>query len=148
IQGGGTFPTVPLGDSSTLQIGQPVVAIGNALGLRGGPTVSTGVVSALGRSVQSPPTGRQPGPVLTEMVQTDAAINPGNSGGPLFDAQGRVIGINTLGAARAEGINFATAINLGKEIAQELVANGKIVRPFVGIGTVDLTPGIARALGV
>jgi S1-C subfamily serine protease len=148
IQGGGTFPTVTLGDSDTLQIGQPVVAIGNALGLRGGPTVSTGVVSATNRTVQAPSTGGQPGPVLTEMVQTDAAINPGNSGGPLFDAQGRVIGINTLGAASAEGINMAIAINLGKDIAQELVANGKIVRPFVGINTVDLTPAIARALGV
>jgi S1-C subfamily serine protease len=148
IKGGDTFPTVPLGDSSKLQIGQPVVAIGNALGLRGGPTVTMGVVSATGRTVQAPPSGQQPGPVLTDMVQTDAAINPGNSGGPLFDAQGRVIGINTLGAARAEGINFAIAINQGMDIAKELVANGKIVRPYVGLNVVDLNAAVARSLGV
>src|SRR5205823_6539542 len=112
-----------------------------ALALPGGPTVTSGVVSAIGRSAEEPPesdpnTGDQgPGAFLFDLVQTDAAINPGNSGGPLLDVDGKVIGINTLGRVFAEqtpqgpipaqGINFAIAISTATPIAQELIKNGK-----------------------
>ncbi len=155
---------LPLGDSSKLLVGQTVVAIGNALALPGGPTVTTGVVSALGRSAEEPPvtnpnTGDTgPGAFLFDLVQTDAAINPGNSGGPLLDLQGRVIGINTLGRVFAEqtpqgpipaqGINFAIAINTAKPIADELIKNGKVVYGFMGISTLDNSPAIAARYGI
>ena len=130
-----------LGDSDRLQVGEPVVAIGHALALPGGPTVSTGVVSALGRSIQEPN-----GITLPNLIQTDAAINPGNSGGPLLNANAEVIGINTAGAAQAEGINFAVAINQAKPAVESVVATGRVVRPFLGVQVLGaVTPAIARA---
>src|SRR5690606_15302167 len=93
---GEDLPTAPLGDSNKLQVGEWVVAIGNALALPGGPTVTVGVVSALNRTVQEPGEGGRAGPFLFNVIQTDAAINPGNSGGPLVNLAGEVIGINTL----------------------------------------------------
>jgi S1-C subfamily serine protease len=100
---GSNLPVAEIGDSSQLQVGDWVVAIGNALALPGGPTVSAGVVSALGRTVQEPgsnSTGN--GPFLFDVIQTDAPINPGNSGGPLVNLAGQVIGLNTLVAGQAE----------------------------------------------
>ncbi|MBN9391289.1 MAG: trypsin-like peptidase domain-containing protein [Chloroflexi bacterium] len=155
-----TIPVAELGDSSQLHVGDGVVAIGNALALPGGPTVTSGVVSALDRSVAEPgSTGANgqatsTGPTLYGLVQTDAAINPGNSGGPLVNLQGQVIGINTLGAGEAEpgvqaqGIGFAISINQAKDIAQQLVANGKVSHAYMGISYVPLTPAIASQLGV
>lgn len=99
------LPTVTLGTSRSLAVGDPVVAIGHALALDGGPTVTTGIVSALDRSIATD-TER-----LDHLIQTDAAINPGNSGGPLVDAAGRVVGMNTAGAGSAEGIGFAVAVD-------------------------------------
>ncbi|MHB9091194.1 MAG: S1C family serine protease, partial [Chloroflexota bacterium] len=106
---GDNLPVAQLGDSKALQVGDWVVAIGNALGLPGGPTVTAGVVSALGRTVQEPgnsnptsPSAAAPGPYLFDVVQTDAPINPGNSGGPLVNLSGQVIGINTLVAGQSE----------------------------------------------
>ncbi len=93
---GQNLPMARLGDWEQLQVGDWVVAIGNALGLPGGPTLTSGVVSAFGRTVQEPGENRGPGPYLFDTVQTDAAINPGNSGGPLINLQDEVIGINTL----------------------------------------------------
>jgi S1-C subfamily serine protease len=137
---GDQLPTAPLGDSDRLAVGDGVVAIGNALGLPGGPTVTAGVVSALGRTVQEPAgQSTQPGAVLYDVIQTDAAINPGNSGGPLANMAGEVIGINTLVAGvtdagvPVQGIGFAIAMSTAKPIADQLVADGRVVHPYLGI---------------
>ena len=149
---GEDLPVAQLGRSGTLEIGDWVVAIGNALGLKGGPTVSAGVVSALGRAVQEPPSDNRPGPYLYDLIQTDAAINPGNSGGPLINLQGEVVGINTLVAGiaergfQAQGIGFAIAIDTAKPIADEIVATGRVVHPYIGIYYLPLNPALAAQL--
>jgi S1-C subfamily serine protease len=136
---GDNLPMAPLGDSDRLAVGDGVVAIGNALGLPGGPTVTSGVVSALGRTVQEPGEGNESGAVLFDVIQTDAAINPGNSGGPLVNMYGEVIGINTMVAGMTQagipvqGIGFAVAVNTAKPIADQLVATGRATHPFLGI---------------
>jgi serine protease Do len=152
---GNTLPVAQLGDSSQLQVGDWVVAIGNALALQGGPTVSVGVVGALGRTVQEPGSDQNSqGPYLFDVVQTDAPINPGNSGGPLVNLDGQVIGINTLVAGQAEpgvqaqGIGFSIAIGTAKPIADQLVATGRVVHPFMGISYVPLNQALARQLGI
>src|SRR6266545_3308009 len=156
VQISGTdLPLAAFGDAGALAVGDWVVAIGNALALPGGPTVSAGVVSALGRTVQEPgETPKQPGPYLFDVIQTDAPINPGNSGGPLLNLQGQVIGINTLAATQAEpgvqaqGIGFAISITTAKPIADQLAATGRAIHPFVGVSLTDLTPALARRLTV
>ena len=152
---GDNLPTAQLGASSELQVGQWVVAIGNALALPGGPTVTQGVVSATGRTVQEPgQTQNTAGPFLFDAVQTDAPINPGNSGGALVNLNGQVIGINTLVATQAEpgvaaqGIGFAIAIDTAKPIADQLVSTGHAVHPYLGIAYGPLTPSLAARLGV
>jgi S1-C subfamily serine protease len=152
---GDNLPVAELGNSDQLQVGDWVVAIGNALGLPGGPTVTQGVVSALDRTAQEPGDGvSSSGPYLFGVVQTDAPINPGNSGGPLANLAGQVIGINTLVAGQAEpgvqaqGIGFAISMATAKPIADELVANGKVVHPYMGIGYVPLNPGSAAQMSV
>jgi len=152
---GTSLPVAQLGDSTQLQVGDWVVAIGNALALQGGPTVSVGVVSALGRTVQEPGSDQNSqGPYLFDVVQTDAPINPGNSGGPLVNLDGQVVGINTLVAGQAEtgvqaqGIGFSIAIATAKPIADQLVAIGHVVHPFLGISYVSLNQAIARQLGI
>jgi S1-C subfamily serine protease len=137
---GKDLPTSPLGDSSKLEVGEALIAIGNALGLEGGPTVTVGVVSALNRSIEDPS-----GIALGDLIQTDAAINPGNSGGPLVNLKGEVIGINTAVIPSAQGIGFAIAINSARPIAKELLEKGKVVRPWVGIVPVSITRGLAAA---
>ncbi len=146
---GQNLPTVPLGNSSTLQVGQWVVAVGNALALEGGPTVTAGVVSALGREVSEP--GSQPrtaGPTLSDLIQTDAAINPGNSGGPLVNLQGEVVGVNTLGAAEANTIGFAVSIDSAKPVIAQLRENGRVVRGYLGVQLETVTPSVAAAEGL
>jgi S1-C subfamily serine protease len=111
------LPTVPLGDSEQVQLGQPVVAIGYALGLAGGPSVTSGIVSSLTREItvqdeRCEECGGQR--VYSDVIQTDAAINPGNSGGPLVDLAGNVVGINTAGTTSAENVGFAIQINAAK----------------------------------
>ncbi|MCL4535039.1 MAG: trypsin-like peptidase domain-containing protein [Bacteroidetes bacterium] len=158
---GDNLPIAQLGDSSQLQIGDWVVAIGNALALPGGPTVTKGTVSALGRTVQEPGSSSaipgaatSQGPFLFDVVQTDAPINPGNSGGPLLNLDAQVIGINTLVAGQAEpgvqavGIGFAISINAAKPIADQLVATGQVVHAFMGVSYVPLNPPIAAQLGI
>ena len=152
---GDNLPVAELGDSEQLQVGDWVVAIGNALALPGGPTVTQGVVSALDRTAQEPGNGPNGnGPYLFGAIQTDAPINPGNSGGPLANLAGQVIGINTLVAGQAEpgvqaqGIGFAISMATAKPIADELVANGKVVHPFMGIGYQPLNPGTAVQMSV
>jgi S1-C subfamily serine protease len=152
---GSNLPVAELGDSSQLQVGDWVVAIGNALALPGGPTVSAGVVSALGRTVQEPGSSTSTsGPYLFDVIQTDAPINPGNSGGPLVNLAGQVIGLNTLVAGQAEpgvqaqGIGFAISMAAAKPVADQLVATGKVVHASLGIQYVPLNSGIAFRLGI
>ncbi len=145
------LPTVPLGNSGALRPGDWVVAVGNALDLTGGPTVTQGVVSATGRDQQEPPTASAPnaaGPTLYDLIQTDAAINPGNSGGPLVNLQGQVVGINTLGSSQAQGIGFAISIDGAKPIIDQLRQNGTVTRAYLGIGGLSVTPPIAAQLGL
>ncbi len=151
------LPVAQLGDASQLQVGDWVVAIGNALALAGGPTVSAGVVSALGRSVQEPSSSSSSstgGPLLYDLIQTDAPINPGNSGGALINLSGQVIGINTLVAGQAEpgvqaqGIGFAISIATAKPIADQLIKTGHVNHPYLGITYEPLNPAIAAQLGI
>ncbi len=146
---GSNLPVIPLGDSSKLQVGDWVIAIGNALGLEGGPTVTGGVVSALNRTIDE-----ENGASIYGLIQTDAAINPGNSGGPLVNLNGEVVGINTAvpGATsqgyQPYGIGFAISINEAKPIIQQLIQNAHVTRPYLGISAVTVTPAIAAQLGV
>lgn len=132
------LPAAELGDSETLRVGQFVLAIGNALGLPGGPTVSMGVLSAKGRPL--------PGSdfVFEGLLQTDAAVNPGNSGGPLADLEGRIIGITTMMIPYAQGMGFAIPINTVKRISQEILEKGRVTRRWIGISGIDVTPQLAR----
>ena len=135
---GVSLPVANLGDSESLKAGQIVLAIGNALGLPGGPTVSMGVIGALGRPL--------PGTdfVLEGFIQTDAAINPGNSGGPLADLSGNVIGINTAMIPFAQGVGFAIPTHTVNRVVEQIIRHGRVVRPFLGISGVDMNPAIAR----
>jgi S1-C subfamily serine protease len=132
-----------LGDSSKVQVGEPVVAIGNPFGLD--RTVTSGIVSALQRQIQAPN-----GFSISHVIQTDAAINPGNSGGPLIDSEGRVIGINsqiqTGGSNGNVGIGFAVPINTAREVAEQLEEHGKVEHAYLGIEGSSISPELARAL--
>ena len=127
-----------LSDSDRLRVGQRVYAIGNPFGLTGGPSVTSGVVSAVNRTIES-----ERG-LIEDLVQTDASINPGNSGGPLVDMNGRVVAINTAIIPYAQGIGFAIPINSAKSCANEIVTKGASKRPWMGIVGLSLTPEIAR----
>jgi S1-C subfamily serine protease len=133
-----------LGDSSKVNVGDPVVAIGNPFGLD--RTVTAGIVSALQRQIQAPN-----GFAISHVIQTDAAINPGNSGGPLIDSQGRVIGINsqiqTGGSGDGNvGIGFAVPINTAREVVEQIEEHGKVQHAYIGISGGDITPALAKAL--
>jgi len=130
------FQPVNLGNSEELKVGQIVMAVGNPFGLTGGPTVTAGIISSLNRNVQF-----ENG--ILELVQTDAAINPGNSGGPLINTKGEVVAINTAKIPYGQGIGFAVPINTVKSILNDLVENGHVTRPWLGISTVKLNPRIA-----
>lgn len=130
------------GDSERLKVGQPVLAIGNPLGLAGGPTVTSGVVSSLRRSVQLRQTNG------LRVIQTDAAVNPGNSGGPLVDLQGRVVAINTITIPYAEGIGFAIPINDALLVAKDLLEHGRVQRPWLGIVGYDVDRRVAQYYGL
>jgi len=140
IDGGSGLPAAELGRSADVKVGDDVVAIGNALGLRGDPTVTRGIVSALNRTVDN----------LTGMIQTDAAINPGNSGGPLVNSAGQVIGINTAVAADgAQNIGFAIPIDKAKSLADRLRSGqGPAPTAFLGVSTTETSDGSAGALVV
>jgi Do/DeqQ family serine protease len=137
----GGLTSVPIGDSDRLQVGDFVLAIGNPFGL--GQTVTSGIVSALGRSglgIEG----------YEDFIQTDASINPGNSGGPLIDLQGRVVGINTAILAPGGGnigIGFAVPINMARQVMDQLINYGEIKRGRIGVAIQDLTPDLAQALG-
>jgi serine protease Do len=140
IQGGRQFPTVKLGDSDRLRVGDWVLAIGNPFGLE--QTVTAGIVSAKGRVIGAGP--------YDDFIQTDAPINPGNSGGPLFDTRGEVVGINSAIFSQtggSVGIGFAIPINLAKELLPQLKAKGRVARAWLGVGIAPVTPELAQKLG-
>jgi S1-C subfamily serine protease len=132
---------VPLGNSSTVRVGEPVAAIGSPFGQQ--TSLSVGVVSATGRSIDSLTSGF----AVANAIQVDAPINRGSSGGPLFDAAGRVIGINAQiesTSGTAEGVGFAIPINVAQRSLDQLVRTGRVRYAYIGIRTQDVTPGIAR----
>lgn len=137
---GRDLPVARLGDSTRLKVGEPVVAIGNPLGFDN--TVTTGVVSALGRTIPVEEEGRTIR--LEELIQTDASINPGNSGGPLLNARGEVVGINTAIVQEAQGIGFAIPIHLAREVVENLIRYGRVLR--LGIAGTEITPQTARII--
>jgi serine protease Do len=132
------LPTVVLGNSDKLQVGEWVVAIGNPFGLK--HTVTAGIVSAKGRVIGTGP--------YDDFIQTDASINPGNSGGPLFNIYGEVIGINTAIVPQGQGIGFAIPINMAKEILADLQEKGEVVRGWLGLVIQKMTPGLAESFGL
>ena len=132
-----------LGDSDGLKVGQFVIAVGNPFGLAGGPTVTFGVIGALGRRIRT-----RKGPLIASLIQTDAAINPGNSGGPLADLDGRVIGMNTAIIPYAQGIGFAIPINLVRRVTTDIILHGRVRRPWLGINGIDVTPRVAKYYGL
>jgi len=136
------LPALTLGDSGNLQIGQTVIAIGNALG-QFSNTVSKGVISGLSRSITASEGGGS-SETLSQVIQTDAAINPGNSGGPLLDLSGKVIGLNTAIVEGAQNIGFAIPINQAKKDISQVEATGKISYPFLGIRYVIITDDIKQ----
>jgi len=133
---GATLPTLPLGDSSKIRVGEWVIAIGNPYGFAN--SVTAGIVSATGRTLED--LGKK------NLIQIDAAINPGNSGGPLLNLRGEVIGINVAIVAGAQGIGFAIPINAAKEIMEDLIKKGKVVRAWLGIYMRDVDEKIASYL--
>jgi S1-C subfamily serine protease len=134
-----------LGDSSQVNVGDPVVAIGNPFGLD--RTATAGIVSALQREIKAPN-----GFTINNVIQTDAAINPGNSGGPLLNARGQVIGINSQiespNGGGNVGIGFAVPVNTVRQVAQQLLANGQVEHAFLGISGTDVTPQLADVLNL
>lgn len=132
VPGGVQLPVADLGDSDSLRVGEWVIAIGNPLGLD--HTVTVGIVSAKGRSGF--------GGQFDDFLQTDAAINPGNSGGPLLNAQGKIIGINTLVLERTQGLSFAIPINTLKSVLAQLIDRGRVTRGFLGVETQDIDADI------
>jgi len=141
VAGQGLVPA-EFGDSDALKVGQPVLAIGNPLGLAGGPTVTSGIISSLRRNLQ-----RGPGDGLT-MVQTDAAVNPGSSGGPLVDLDGQVVAITSAMIPYAESIGFAIPSNSALRIAKEIIRHGRVQRPWLGIVGHDMDRRIAYYRGL
>jgi len=139
----GNLTPAKLGDTAQLQVGDGVVAIGHALDLPGGPTVTYGVVSAKGRLIQEDPY------LIPDAIQTDAAINPGNSGGPLVNMYGEVVGVTTqVIRGTAEGIGFAISVDTVKPIAEELIDKGRVERGYLGINLINITPTIAEEFGL
>jgi serine protease Do len=139
IDGGGELPTLPFGDSDRLEVGEPVMAIGNPFGLE--QTVTTGIVSAKERFIGSGP--------YDDFIQTDASINPGNSGGPLVDARGALVGINSAIFSQTggwAGISFAIPVSLAKQVLPQLRERGRVIRGYLGVGVAPVTAeGEARA---
>ena len=140
VQSEETFPTVPFADPNSVRVGDWVIAIGNALGLPGGPTVTVGVVGALDRTINTGDTS------LTDLVQTDAAINSGNSGGPLVNLKGEVVGINTVIIARAQGIGFSVGTFTAIPVVRSILESGRVVWPWLGVGVNDVSTQLALEL--
>ena len=142
--GADVLEPLALGESNGVDVGDPVVAIGNPFGLD--RTATAGIVSALQREIQAPN-----GFTIRDVIQTDAAINPGNSGGPLLDATGRVVGVNSQiesSSGGNVGIGFAVPIDTAREVAQQLISNGEVQHAYMGITGADLTPEIAGVVNL
>jgi serine protease Do len=139
---GKNLQSAEFGDSDKLRVGQRVYAIGNPFGLAGGPTVTSGVISALNRTIESDRG------LIENLVQTDAAINPGNSGGPLVDLEGKIIAISTAIIPFAQGIGFAIPINSAKTCTTDITTKGTGKRPWLGVIGLTLTQDIARYYGL
>ena len=146
---GSGYTALPVDQGMGLRVGEWVIAIGNALALPGGPTVTVGVVSALGRSIES-----SPGVTLYDLTQTDTVINPGNSGGPLINLDGSLVGINTAvqrvsaGGVTVEGIGFAINMDTAAHVSQQLVELGRVRWAWMGVILADLIPEVAAELGL
>ncbi|HYB19426.1 MAG TPA: DegQ family serine endoprotease [Thermodesulfobacteriota bacterium] len=138
IDGPKDLQALPLGNSDELKVGNWVVAVGSPFGLE--QTVTAGIVSAKGRVIGSGP--------YDNFIQTDASINPGNSGGPLINMKGEVVGINTAIVADGQGIGFAIPINMAKEIVPQLEKKGHVIRGWLGVGIQEVTPELAKSLGL
>lgn len=132
------LPVAEIGDSSVLRVGEPVVAIGNSLGM--GISATAGIASAVGVSLET-----SPGQTLLDLIQTDAAINPGNSGGPLLNTAGQVVGINSIKIATVgvEGMGYAISIDQALPVIEDLISRGKVVRAWLGVGLYSVTPLLA-----
>jgi S1-C subfamily serine protease len=137
------LPYVEFGDSAALRVGQVAIAIGNPLGYS--KTVTTGVISALGRTLRA-----SSGRLMHDVIQTDAALNPGNSGGPLVDSRGRVVGVNTAMIPQAQAICFATGINTAKWVIAQLFAHGRVRRAYIGVSgaSVRVATRVVRHFGL
>ncbi|MBV9410917.1 MAG: trypsin-like peptidase domain-containing protein [Acidimicrobiia bacterium] len=142
---GGPYPVAALGTAADLRVGQSAIAIGSPLGLAGGPSVTVGVVSALHRRLDT-----RTGPPLLDMIQTDAPISPGSSGGALLDANGAVIGLTTAVATTdgAQGLGFATPIDVARTSADQLITTGKVVHVWLGIDGTDVDPTTAQSMSL
>ncbi|HEX8100311.1 MAG TPA: trypsin-like peptidase domain-containing protein, partial [Actinomycetota bacterium] len=145
---GQDLPTISLGDSGPLKLGEEVIALGYALALEGGPTVTSGIISSLQRTVEVQDPEQGISRTLQDALQTDAAINPGNSGGPLVDLSGRVVGINTAGAGQAENIGFSIAIDAAKPIIRKAMRNPAGPVAYLGVSTTTVDAGLAFQLGL
>ena len=132
-----------LGSSALLRMGDPVIAIGSALALTGGPTATEGIVSALDRTIDT-----ADGEHLAHLIQTDAAINPGNSGGPLLTLDGKVVGINSAGSTDAQNIGFAIAIDTAEPIVGDLAKGHPVSRGFLGVSTIPIDSGVVAQYGL
>jgi len=141
------LPVAPLGSSDDLQLGQLAIAIGNPLGTFEN-TVTTGVVSGLGRHIQAGDTAGSSSEQLNNLIQTDAAINPGNSGGPLINSAGQVIGINTAVNQNAQGIGFAIPINVARPILLLALDGKQLARPWIGVYYVPINRQMAKDQGL
>ena len=141
VEGASGLPTAPIGDSSTIQVGQQAIAIGSPLG-QFSDSVTSGIISALGRSIDVE------GGHLSNLIQTDTAINPGNSGGPLLDPSGKVIGINTAVAGDSQGIGFAIPIDIARPLLAQASAGQALARPWLGVRFETIDPSVKQAAGL
>ena len=144
INGASDLPAITLGDSKTIAVGQPVLAIGNALGAYQN-SVTNGIVSGLGRSITAADSNGQNAESLSDMIQTDAAINPGNSGGPLVNANGEVIGVNTAVSSDSNGIGFAIPISAVKGMLNNIIENDNPSRAYLGVSYLNITADVAES---
>jgi S1-C subfamily serine protease len=140
---GSDLPVAPIGTSEQLEPGQIAIAIGNPLGYK--HTVTTGIVSGLGRNIRASDATQTSAESLRNLIQTDAAINPGNSGGPLLNSAGQVIGINTAVSTTAQGLGFAIPIDVAKPIMEQAIAGDELARPWIGVYYTPITPSLAEA---
>ena len=141
---GTELPTAPIGSSDNLKPGQLAIAIGNPLGYEN--TVTTGIVSGLGRQITASDANQTSDPdTLRNLIQTDAAINPGNSGGPLVNSAGQVIGINTAVSTTAQGLGFAIPIEVARPIMDQALAGEPLARPYIGVWYMPINPALAES---